>query len=214
MIFLKKYLSGLKLGMLLQLAIRPMCLIVFNTANNSSFLLAFTLVLVITLVDAFYIILAGLGVSKLLSKKKLKIIFKIISSTILILFGVNTILKTYGINLIPGIPLKLTAFNIFLQGLILTILNPMTIIFWGSILTTKIIDDNFSKEELNLFSYGLISSTLIFLTFIAILGMLLSNFIPDNISNVLNVIVGIIIILFGIRMLVKKDNKKSENISL
>ena len=213
MINVKKYLSGLKLGMLLQLTIGPMCLIVFNTAKNSGFLLAFTLVLAVTLVDAFYIILAGLGVSKLLSKKKFKIIFKIISSTILILFGVNTILKTYDINLIPGISLKLTAFNIFLQGLILTILNPTTIIFWGSILTTKIIDDNFSKEELNLFSYGLISSTLIFLSFIVILGMLLSNFIPDNISGILNVIVGVIIILFGIKMLIKKD-KKSENISL
>ena len=76
---MKKYLSGLKFGMLLQLAIGPMCLIVFNTAKNSSFLLAFTLVLVITLVDAFYIILAGLGVSKLCIGKDIDEVIELLS---------------------------------------------------------------------------------------------------------------------------------------
>jgi lysine exporter protein (LYSE/YGGA) len=51
--------------MLLQLAVGPMCLMVFNTAKNVDFLVALTLVLAIALVDAFYIILASLGVSKI-----------------------------------------------------------------------------------------------------------------------------------------------------
>jgi lysine exporter protein (LYSE/YGGA) len=61
----KKYLDGLKFEMLLQLAVGPMCLMVFNTAKNVDFLVALTLVLAIALVDAFYIILASLGVSKI-----------------------------------------------------------------------------------------------------------------------------------------------------
>ena len=71
-IMIKKYLDGLKFGMLLQLAVGPMCLMVFNTAKNVNFLVALSLVLAIALVDAFYILLAGLGVSKLLDNKKLK----------------------------------------------------------------------------------------------------------------------------------------------
>ena len=86
---MKKYLDGLKFGMLLQLAVGPMCLMVFNTAKNVGFLVAITLVLAIALVDAFYIILASLGVSKILDKPKIKKAFKIIGSLVLIIFGAN-----------------------------------------------------------------------------------------------------------------------------
>lgn len=207
----KRYFDGLKFGMLLQLAIGPMCLMVFNTAKNVSFIVAMSLVLAIALVDAFYIVLAGLGVSKLLDNKKTKVIFKILGSLVLIIFGLNIILNVYNINIIPGLNLKPSSANIFIQGLVLTLSNPMTIVFWGSVLTTKIIDDRLKKKELMVFSIGLVSSTLFFLTFIAILGTILSNFIPETISSILNVIVGLLIIFWGIKMLLKKEKVKNSN---
>ena len=205
---IKKYFDGLKFGMLLQLAVGPMCLMVFNTAKNVSFLVALSLVLAIALVDAFYILLAGLGVSKLIEKKNVKATFKIVGSLVLVIFGLNIILNVFNINLIPGLNLKPNTANIFIQGLILTLSNPITIVFWGSVLTTKIIDDGLKKKELVIFSIGLVSATLFFLTFIAVLGTILSGFIPESVSNVLNVIVGLLIIFFGIKMLVKKDKTK------
>ena len=205
---IKKYLDGLKFGMLLQLAVGPMCLMVFNTAKNVSFLVALSLVLAIALVDAFYILLAGLGVSKLMEKKKVKTIFKIVGSLVLIIFGLNIILNVFNINIIPGLNLKPSTTNIFIQGLILTLSNPITIVFWGSVLTTKIIDDGLKKKELVIFSIGLVSATLFFLTLIAVLGTILSGFIPESVSNILNIIVGLLIIFFGIKMLVKKEKKK------
>ena len=202
---MKKYLDGLKFGMLLQLAVGPMCLMVFNTAKNVGFLVALTLVLAIALVDAFYIILASLGVSKILDKPKIKKAFKIIGSLVLIIFGANIILNVFNINIVPGLNLKPTSSNIFIQGLILTLSNPITIVFWGSVLTTKIIEDKLNKKELIVFSVGLVSSTLIFLTFVAVLGTMLSSFIPENVSKIMNIIVGILIIFFGIKMLFKKE---------
>ena len=204
-LYLKKYLDGLKFGMLLQLAVGPMCLMVFNTAKNVGFLVALTLVFAIALVDAFYIILASLGVSKILDKPKLKKALKIIGSLVLIIFGANIILNVFNINIIPGLNLKPTSSNIFIQGLILTLSNPITIVFWGSVLTTKIIEDKLNKKELTVFSVGLVSSTLIFLTFVAVLGTMLSSFIPENVSSIMNIIVGILIIFFGIKMLLKKE---------
>ena len=202
---MKKYLDGLKFGMLLQLAVGPMCLMVFNTAKNVGFLVALTLVLAIALVDAFYIILASLGVSKILDKPKIKKAFKIIGSFVLIIFGANIILNVFNINIIPGLNLKPTSSNIFIQGLILTLSNPITIVFWGSVLTTKIIEDKLNKKELIVFSVGLVSSTLIFLTFVAVLGTMLSSFIPENVSKIMNIIVGVLIVFFGIKMLLKKE---------
>ena len=202
---LKRYFSGLKFGLLLQIAVGPMCLMVFNTAKNVGLLVAMSLVFAIAIVDAFYITLASVGVSKLLEKDRINKVFKIIGSMVLIIFGINIILNVFGINIIPGLNLQLTTTNIFIQGLVLTLSNPITIVFWGSVLTTKIIDDKLEKKELVVFSIGLVSATLLFLTMVAILGTILSNFIPDNISNILNIIVGVLIIGFGIKLLIKKE---------
>ncbi len=205
---MKRYLDGLKFGMILQLAVGPMCLMVFNTAKNVGFLVSLTLVLAIALVDAFYIVLASLGISKILDKPKVKKVFKIIGSLVLIVFGINIILNVFNINIIPGLNLKPNSSIIFIQGLVLTLSNPITIVFWGSILTTKIIEDNLNKKELAIFSIGLVSSTIIFLTFVSVLGTILSSFIPENISNVLNIMVGILIVFFGVKLIVKKEKEK------
>ena len=202
---MKRYFEGLKFGILLQLAVGPMCLMVFNTAKNVGFFVALSLVIAIAIVDAFYIFLASLGVSKLLEVEKVKKIFKIIGALILIIFGINIVLNVFNINIIPGLNLKPTSTNIFVQGLILTLSNPITIVFWGSVLTTKIIEDNLKKKELAIFSAGLVSATIFFLTTVAVLGTMLSSFIPENISNVLNILVGILIVFFGIKMIFKKE---------
>ena len=204
---IRKYFSGLRFGLLLQIAIGPMCLMVFNTAKNEGFFIAFSLVLAIALVDAFYIALAGIGVSKLLEKEKTKKIFRLLGAIVLMIFGANIILNVFGFSIIPGLNLKPTSTSIFVQGLILTLSNPITIVFWGSVLTTKIIEDNLKKKELIVFSTGLVSATLFFLTTVAMLGTILSGFISDKVSGILNVIVGCVIVFFGIKMLIKKDEK-------
>ena len=204
---IRKYFSGLRFGLLLQIAIGPMCLMVFNTAKNEGFFIAFSLVLAIALVDAFYIALAGIGVSKLLEKEKTKKIFRLLGAIVLMIFGANIILNVFGFSIIPGLNLKPTSTSIFVQGLILTLSNPITIVFWGSVLTTKIIEDNLKKKELIAFSTGLVSATLFFLTTVAMLGTILSGFISDKVSGILNVIVGCVIVFFGIKMLIKKDEK-------
>ena len=202
---IKRYFSGLRFGMLLQIAIGPMCLMVFNTAKNAGFGVAMSLVLAVALVDAFYIALASIGVSKLLEKDSVKKVFKVVGALVLILFGLNIILGVFGINLIPGLNLKPTSSSVFLQGLAMTLSNPLTIAFWGSVLTTKIIEEQFDKKELLVFSCGLVSATLLFMTFVAILGTILSNFISAGVANVLNVCVGALIIYFGLKMLLKKE---------
>lgn len=209
---MRRYIAGLKFGLLLQFAVGPMCLMVFNTAQNSGLLVALSLVLAIALVDAFYIVLASLGASNLLKKNNIKNAVKIIGSVVLIFFGINIILNIFGINIIPGLNLKPNSSNAFIQGLVLTLSNPITIVFWGSVLTTKIIEENFKKKELIIFSIGLVSATLFFLSIVAILGMILSNFIPDIISKILNLIVGILIIGFGIKLLFKKEEANEKEI--
>lgn len=201
---MKRYIDGLKFGLLLQLAIGPICLLVFNTTQNSGFLVAMSLVLAIALVDAFYILLANLGASRLLQNRKIEKTIKIIGSFILIFFGLNIILNIFNINIIPGLNLNLNSSSAFVQGIILTLSNPLTIIFWTSVLTTKIVNEKLKKKELVIFSIGLVTATLLFLTLVAILGIILSSFIPNVALKVLNILIGLIIIGFGIKLLIEK----------
>ena len=45
------------------------------------------------------------------------------------------------------------------------------------------------------------------MTFVAILGTVLSTFISTAVANVLNVCVGALIVFFGLKMLLKKEKK-------
>lgn len=204
---MKRYLEGIKFGMVLQLAIGPMCLMVFNTSRNVGFIKGLIMVLVIASVDLFYITLSCVGVSKLLERSRYKFIFKIISSLILIMFGLSIILGVFGINVLPVLSINPSSKNIFLQGLLLALSNPITIVYWGSVLTNKLIEDKMKRKELIIFCLGLVSSTLMFLSFVDVIGSLVGSFIPDIVSSILNVIVGLVIIMFGIKYLVKDKNK-------
>lgn len=89
---MRRYCEGLEFGMLLQFAIGPMCLMVFNTAKNPGFLTALALVFAVALVDAFYIVLASAGASKLLENKAIRGTVKIVGAVVLMLFGLDIIL--------------------------------------------------------------------------------------------------------------------------
>ena len=202
---MKSYFDGLRFGMLLQLAIGPMCLLVFNSAQSAGLLPALSLVLAIALVDAFYIALAALGAGKILANRKADHAVRIVGGCVLALFGLHIALSAFGIGLLPGLHIQTTARSLFVQGLILTLSNPLTIVFWGSVLTAKIVEDGLRKRELAVFSLGAVSATLLFLTAVAILGTVLGSFIPEPVSAALNVAVGLLIIYFGVKLFLKKE---------
>ena len=198
-------LDGFKFGMLLQLAIGPICLMVFKISGESGLLNGLYFTSAVTLIDALYIFLAIFGISSIINKNVIKNLLNYIGSIILILFGVNIILNTINISIIPTIKLFNVndINNIFMQGIVLTASNPLTIIFWGGIFSNKIIENKYSKMKLLIFGIGCILSTIIFLSFIAIIGKLFNMFLPNIIIKISNIIVGIIIICFGIKRIIK-----------
>jgi threonine/homoserine/homoserine lactone efflux protein len=198
--------KGFKFGMILQLAVGPMCLMVFNTSTTYGFLVGLSLVLAITLIDGLYITLSGLGIAAIINKEKVKSTIKILGCIVLVLFGTNTITGAFGFTLLPDLKLfsNATNQNIFIQGMLLTASNPLTIIFWGGVFSTQVAESNFSKRQLIFFGFGCILSTLFFLTIVAFCGSILSGFLPLIIIKILNVTVGGILICFGIKLLFKK----------
>jgi threonine/homoserine/homoserine lactone efflux protein len=179
---------------------------VFNTSTTYGFLVGLSLVLAISLIDGLYIILSGLGIAAIINKEKIKTTIKILGCIVLVLFGTNTITGAFGFKLLPDLKLfsNTTNQNIFIQGLLLTASNPLTIIFWGGVFSTQVAEYDFSKKQLVFFGFGCILSTLFFLTIVSFCGSILSGFLPQVIIKILNVMVGAILIYFGIKLLLKK----------
>lgn len=202
--------EGFKFGILLQLAVGPMCMMVFNISTTYGFIYGLYLVLSIALVDALYIGLSCVGAASIIDKGKIETLIKLIGCFVLILFGANTILGAFNLSILPKtILFKVSMQNIFYQGLVLTASNPLTIIFWSGIFTTQIIKKGWNKKQLFLFAIGCVMSTLVFLTIVAFLGSILRNFLPIMVIQILNGFVGTTLIFFGVKLLLKKENSKS-----
>ncbi|HWR19587.1 MAG TPA: LysE family transporter [Clostridia bacterium] len=204
-------LHGFRFGMLLQLAVGPMCLMVFNTSTTYGFVYGLHLVLAIALIDAFYIALSCVGVAAIINRAKVKAAIKLVGCLVLALFGANTISGVFELSFLPDIALFSNASNenLFVQGLLLTASNPLTIIFWSGMFSTQMIENKWNKKQLFFFAVGCVMATITFLTVIAFLGSILSGFLPQVIVQFLNVAVGIVLIFFGIRLLCKKDKDQA-----
>ena len=205
---MKRYIDGIKFGMILQLIIGPMCLLVFHTAQNRGFINTIPVILVIAFVDAFYITIASLGVSKILKNSKWLGVMKIVGSIVLIIFGTSTILNEFGLNLIPSLSIESGSSSLIMQTLLLALSNPVTIVFWGSILTTKIVKEKYKRKELVCFCLGLVNATLLFQLFVDLIGTISHEFLPSYLTGLLNILVGIYLIYFGFKNFFEKNQKK------
>ena len=205
------FFNGLKFGMLLQIAIGPVCMFILNTAINTNFLNSFIAVIAVALVDSVYIILAVIGVVSFIKDEKYQFTFKIFSFTVVFLFGINIIISSFGINIIPNLNFNIGSRinNSFIYAFILTASNPLTILFWAGVFSSKVTEYGLKRIELFYFGFGCICSTFIFLSFVGLLGLFFHYYLPKEIIAGLNFIVGIILIYFSFRILRKKRVKET-----
>ena len=199
-------LKGFRFGMLLQFAVGPICLFIFQTATSYGFFAAETGVLGVTIIDGLYILAAIFGMGTILNKyEKAKEIIKYFGAIVLIIFGLSNIIDSFGISILPNLNIlaNKSVQNVFLKTILLTISNPLTIIFWAGVFSTKMIDEDIDKNNMYLFGFGAVLSTLLFLTLVSILGSYISNFLDTDTINLLNIIVGLVLIAFGIKNAMK-----------
>jgi threonine/homoserine/homoserine lactone efflux protein len=198
--------KGFKFGMLLQLAIGPVCIFIFQMASLKGFYIAETGVLGVALIDGFFIIVAILGIASIIDKKNIRVFLKIFGATILFIFGFSTVLSQFDISFLPSLNMQniSSSNNVFTRAIIITTSNPLTIIFWSGVFSSKVAEENMKRKDVYLFGFGALTSTIFSLTLIALIGSFAKVFLPTNIVQALNIIVGLLLIYFSVRMILKK----------
>lgn len=201
---MKPFKNGLITGLVLQLAIGPVFFFIINLTLQKSLGDGFAGVIAVTLGDYLYITLAILGIGKLLEKKKIKKALSIISSIILILFGIFMIKSVLNSN--TTITANSTSTNLlssFSAVFFLTISSPITIVMWTSLFITKAVENNYSKRELFIFGLSAGLATLLFMGTAVIILSSIKSAIPTSLIQILNIIVGSLLILYGLIRLKK-----------
>ncbi len=190
--------KGFKFGMILQLAIGPICIFVLNTALTQGIIPAEMAVLGTVVTDGTEILLAILGVGFIIDKSLMaKKIMKIFGVFVLAIYGISSIVSVFNFSLLPSISIPFVSSNPFMQAILLALSNPLTVVFWASIFSTKIIEENMIKLDLNFFALGCLLSTFIFLTFISIIGSLFGTTISPIFIKITNAVVGVFMLFFA-----------------
>lgn len=195
---MKVFANGLLTGLVLQTAIGPVFFFIINLALQRSLYDGLVAVAAVTLVDYFYISLAILGIGKLLEKKKFKKAFGIISSVVLVIFGLVIIKGILGDNVLTTSTIKSTRLlTSFSATFFLTISSPMTIVWYTGLFAAKAVEYNYTKRELLVFGLSVGLATLLFMGTSVILFSLLKKTGPISLIQTLNIVVGSLLMLYG-----------------
>lgn len=200
---MKIFKNGLITGLFIQLAIGPVFFFTVNLALQKTILDGLIAVIAVTIVDYLYITLAIFGIGKLLEQNKIKKIFGIISSIILIIFGIIIIQSITNESISPTANNSTNLLTSFTTTFFLAISNPMIILWNTSVLTAKSIEYNYSKRELLIFGLSIGLATPIIFGTSVILLYLLKATIPILLIQTLNFIVGSLLIGYGSLRLIK-----------
>ncbi|NGM81374.1 LysE family transporter [Paenibacillus sp. 7124] len=205
-------LRGLKWGLLLQLAVGPVCLFIFRAASLQGFGAAFAGVIGVTLADGLYILAALRGVRMLGAGRKPGGALYLIGAGTLFLFGLNMIAGMFDLSLLPSIPLSqgTGGDSLFIRAFLLTASNPLTLLFWTGIFSAKMIELRLGGSELLQFGTGCLLATVLFLTGVAFLGHLAHAFVTPLAAKWLNLIIGILFLYYAFRLIVKWIVKPGE----
>ncbi len=195
--------NGLLTGLFLQLAIGPVFFYILGIAIDSNFLISLFGVLAVTMVDYLYIGLSILGIGKLLETQKIRRTLGILSSLVLLAFGALALNSALVLEnkVILGSDWSLA--SAFMGSFALTLSSPLTIVFWSGIFAAKALEKGYTNQELWIFGSGAGLATLLFLGTVTYGISLTKSMIPPEAITVLNVIVGILMICYGILALVK-----------
>ena len=202
---IKPMLNGMLTGLFLQLALGPVFFYILGITVDSNYTNSLSAILAVTMADYIYIFLSLIGMGKLLHKDEMRTIFGFVSSIILILFGVMILYSglVFANDAEQIGSVGWTPANSFTTSFLLTLSSPLTIVFWSSVFSAKAIEKNYKNKQLIWFGIGTGASTFLFLSLTMMVLSLLKSNIPDMIVNILNGIVGGLLISYGVTRIIK-----------
>lgn len=207
---IRVFFEGIIWGLLVSITIGPAFFSIIQTGIDRGFKSAFYTSLGVMLCDAFIIVICYLGLTSLFQKPENNIYIGFVGGIILIIYGTYSYLKKPDIlkRRSPKYktpPINTKQIKYVIKGFLLNIANPFIIIFW----LTAVGFVSARTEEGKLINYAIVffSGTLltIFGTDLlkSFIGNKIKKYLRPRILLIINRIVGITLIIFGIILMIR-----------
>ena len=194
-------LKGLGFGIILAFAIGPVFFSLIQTSVERGFIAGFVMALGISISDISFVLFSYLGFSKLISLPEYKYYFGIIGGVILIVLGVYTFLKKKSYKQKTFIKNPRSIVRALVKGFVMNTVSPFVLIFWLGVMGFATVDMGFHDVDLKIFFGTILLSVLTTDITKAYLANKLGLLIKPGIIKIMNILVGIILLGFGIRLL-------------
>ena len=194
--------NGLLFGLVLSVLIGPVFFTLLQTSIEKGFDKAILVAIGIFFSDLFYINLAYFGLSQVIKKSSYNAWIGYAGGVILIVFGIFSLFKSRKTST-PAGNTAVTAkgfFRYVVKGFVINGISPFVLIFWLGAMSMATIEYGYYGKQLVLF-FGLIL-LVVFCTDLlkAYLAGKLRSLITPRLFRILNIIVGLSLIGFGLRM--------------
>jgi threonine/homoserine/homoserine lactone efflux protein len=204
--------EGLKIGFFLQVgSVGPICMLVFRLSLFLPVGKLLAGIVGITLSDLIYTFLAVLSVSAMKKIQQYQRVLDIVVGIILTIFGVLFITTRNVIN-----TNTFAEHDLFLWLFGLNMANPITILFTAGIFSLEMSKHDMNLKDASIFGFGFLLTTPIFMIIIIAIGKLAGAILQDTIVQILNIIMGVVLVFFGAKNIFFKKNcveegKKCDN---
>lgn len=194
--------KGIGWGLLIALMAGPVFFAIIQTSLQRHFSQALSMALGVLTSDTLFIGIAYWGVRQIPKDGPVVKVIGIAGGIFVIAFGVYNIYKkakVQGHNLNMNVQLENLKF--YFKGLLMNLLNPSVFLFWIGIVTAELINNSHPPAKAIMFFMGILGT--IFLTDIIKINIArrLSRLFNPKTVSIINKIVGILLIIFGIKLL-------------
>ena len=196
---MRDFFQGLGFGLILQISVGPVCIAVLHKGIAQGFCHAFAMAWGAAVVDALYIVFSMVGVSALLQFEPARMAIGIGGALLLLFFGFRYLRAPA--NMAQAEHRDESPLKSFAYGVVLTLTNPLTILFWAGVLGAMMSTRRFDQPGgMVYFAIGCVTATLLFLTAVAVAGHFLERLLNERLVLWLNRAVGLFLIGFAMKL--------------
>lgn len=199
------FVEGILMGLFLSVLVGPAFFVLLETSITKGFKVALAFDLGVLLADVGFILLAYTFTGEITEMAKQASLIQRIGGGVFVVFGLTSILKKQPVLNAPNAPefkLGTESIKLFFKGLLLNALNPGVLIFWLGVVVWALSECEFNESQMFTF-IAVTLGTFFIIDLGKIVGARsLKKLMSTRILKRINLITGIILIVFGIVIIV------------
>ncbi len=195
------FINGLLFGLTLMVMIGPVFFTILQTSLEKGFSKSILVALGVSLGDIIMILLTYFGLSKIIGFEENKEFIGYIGAIILAIFGVVNLLGSNKKYIPKEDNEPIVGFYRFIfKGFVINSISPFVPVFWIGTMSLATIEYGYKGYDLLIFFTTIL--IVVFTTDVlkGYLATKLSKLINEKVMRILSIVVGVILILFAIRM--------------